>query len=123
MFAEPDPHDRTPLSVDPKTFDLALLIGLSVVAGLGLIVEVVAAELGDDWLLGLFPIISLRYEQNLPAWYLMGLYVLVAVVAGLAGAVDRREAPARLLWATLVVTLVWLYLEILRLLSKLYSRD
>lgn len=111
MFAEPASHDRTPLGVDPKTFDLALLIGLCLVAGLGLIVEVLAAELDDDWLYGLFPIISLRYEQNLPAWYLMGLYALAAVAAGLATAVDRREAPARLLWATLVVTLVWLSLD------------
>lgn len=64
----------------------------------------------------------------------IGISALVIVVAALNLALDfdfienaaNRGAPAKVEWYAafgLLVTLVWLYLEILRLLAKLQSRD
>lgn len=111
MDSDPRVQSRTPLKVDPRSFDLGLLLGFAAVASLGLIIESLGIGLADDWLFGLFPIISLQYEQNLPAWYLMGLYLLAGLLAGLVASVDRREQPAKLLWISLSVSLVWLSLD------------
>ncbi|MEO2108897.1 MAG: Bax inhibitor-1/YccA family protein, partial [Actinomycetota bacterium] len=64
----------------------------------------------------------------------IGISAVVIVVAALNLALDfdfienaaNRGAPAKVEWYAafgLLVTLVWLYLEILRLLAKLQSRD
>ncbi len=122
MNTDSRPHSRTPLEIDPRSFDRSLLLGFTAVAALGLIIESLAASLADDSLFGLFPIISLRYEQNLPAWYLMGLYLLAGFLACLIAAADRREQPAKLLWISLAATLVWLSLDEFAGLEAMLSR-
>ncbi len=69
-----------------------------------------------------------------PTWFGIGFSVVVVIIAALNLVLDfdfiedaaNRGAPKYLEWYGaygLMVTLVWLYIEILRLLSKLNSRD
>jgi uncharacterized YccA/Bax inhibitor family protein len=71
---------------------------------------------------------------NQPSWLGIGFSVVVVIIAALNLVLDfdfieeaaNRGAPKYLEWYGafgLMVTLVWLYIEILRLLSKLNSRD
>ena len=71
---------------------------------------------------------------NSPSWLGIGFSVFVVIIAALNLVLDfdfietaaNRGAPKYLEWYGafgLMVTLVWLYLEILRLLAKLNSRD
>ena len=111
MLPDPSPQNQTLINLDPRSYELTLLLGFTTVTALGLVIEALAAGLNDDWLLGLFPVISLNYEQNLPAWYLMGLYLMGSLLAGLILAVDPRRHQARLLWASLAAGLAWLSLD------------
>jgi len=71
---------------------------------------------------------------NQPSWLGIGFSAVVVVIAALNLVLDfdfietaaNRGAPKYLEWYGaygLMVTLVWLYIEILRLLAKLNSRD
>ena len=101
---------------------------LGVLAATGGICLVYAA----GWILGMFGIgIPYIHESGLIG---IGFSVFVVVIAALNLVLDfdliergvERGAPKHMEWYggfALLVTLVWLYLEILRLLAKLQSRD
>ena len=101
---------------------------LGVIAATGGIMLVYAATI----VLGLFGVnIPLIHESGLVG---IGFSLLVVVVAALNLVVDfdmietgvERGAPKYMEWYgafAMMVTLIWLYVEFLRLLSKVYSRD
>jgi uncharacterized YccA/Bax inhibitor family protein len=83
------------------------------------------------WIMGMFGVASF-YAGN--SWLSIGVSAVIAGIAAFNLIVDfavideqsKNGAPKYMEWYSafgLLVTLVWLYLEILRLLSKLQSRD
>ncbi len=86
---------------------------------------------GITFLLSLFGVNALFWAQ--PTWLGIGISALICVVAGLSLVLDfgtiqqgvEAGAPKYMEWYAafgLMVTLVWLYLEVLRLLALLRSR-
>ena len=84
-----------------------------------------------SWVIGFFGVSSFIHGNSL---FSIGFSLVVVVIAALNLILDfsfiensiRMGAPKQLEWYAsfgLIVTLIWLYLEFLRLLSKLNSRD
>lgn len=66
----------------------------------------------EEELWGLFPMFSLHDDQNLPRWYLAGLWLGLGLLCWLKGRTDRRAAaPERLAWSGLALFCVALSLD------------
>ncbi len=96
------------ITLSPRICRNLLLANLAVLTALGLGLELLEAA-GDHWLLGLYPIVSLEYDHNLPTWVLTGLFAAAALLCALHGADATRFA--RCAWRTLAVALLILSLD------------
>ena len=85
-----------------------------------------------SWLLSMFTSFQAVHQGN--SWMSIGISVFVIVIAALNLFLDfdqiekgaQQKMPKYMEWygaMGLMITLVWLYIEFLRLLSKLSSRD
>lgn len=77
--------------IDVVVLRWRLVIGVAIVAGLGLAAEVWYARLPGDLIEALRPKLSLSYEGNLPTWFSSSLLLVCALAAG-------RIASARPPW-------------------------
>lgn len=86
------------VTLSPATLNRAAvcLVGLLLLLGIG--AESLAILLDDDWLFGLFPIVSLQYSQNLPTWALTMLFAAAGSLAGLLYAIDRAQGRPSVRW-------------------------
>ena len=132
------------IAITAISYTLCILFGLLSIYRLGIIkptenfkLGVVAATGGLffvyllSWILGFFniavPIIS--SNSNMGILFSVGVVVIAALNLVLdfdfIEEASEKGAPSYMEWYGafgLLVTLIWLYLEILRLLAKLYSR-
>lgn len=111
MLTESQGPEGLAVELDPASIGPVLQLGLLAITASGLIVEALAVILGDTWLLGLYPIISLTYEQSLPLWYLMGLLALSGLLACLLSQAGRQGRRESLFWSSLAVGLALLSLH------------
>lgn len=85
-----------------------LLVAVAVVAGLGLLVELLHAESGAEWLETLLPKLSLSYEENLPTVF-SSLVLLACAVA--AGAIALARPPMYRYWWFIALLAGWISLD------------
>lgn len=87
--------------VDPAALRLRLLLGVAVVAGLGLASELVQHEV-------LTPKLSLSYEGNLPTWFSSSVLLLCAVAAG---AIARARPALHAHWWGIALVAGWMSID------------
>lgn len=79
-----------------------LAVGVAVVAGAGLLIELVHARTHADIVESLVGLLSLSYEQNVPTWFASSLLLACAVLlAAIAIDVGERGGRYRARWAIL----------------------
>lgn len=83
--------------LDPRALRRWLLVGVAIVAGLGLAIELWHAHSHDAVVEALLPKLSLSYESNLPTWFSSSLLLACGVAAGVIAA--ARPAWHRHWWA------------------------
>ena len=85
-----------------------LLIGVAIVAGLGLAAELLHAFAAFDLGETLLPKLSLSYEQNLPTWFSSSLLLLCAIAAG---AIAAARPAMRWHWWGMCAVAAWMSLD------------
>ena len=97
------------INLSPRICRRFLLANAFVLALFGLGLELLEDAVGDHWLLGLYPVVSLQYDHNLPTWVLTGLFALAALLCGLNG--EGASSFARYAWRSLALAFVILSLD------------
>jgi hypothetical protein len=95
----------------PDVLRRRLLVGVGVVATLGLIVELWHACSDDAVIAALLPRLSLSFEANLPTWFASALLLGCAVAAGAIASRLPRGAPWRRHWWGVSISLGWVSLD------------
>lgn len=85
-----------------------LLVAVAVVAGLGLVVEMLHVQSAAEWLETLLPKLSLSYEANLPTWFSSSLLLACAVAAG---AIAFMRPPLYRHWRFIALLAGWMSLD------------
>ena len=85
-----------------------LFYGVAIVAGLGLLVEVLHARSPNEVVEALLPKLSLSYEANLPTWMSSSLLLVCAIVAG---AIAALRPPWHRHWWGITAVLAWMSLD------------
>jgi hypothetical protein len=94
--------------VDPRVLRRTLLVGVALVAALGLAVELAHLSVRSDVIEAVLPKLSLSYEGNLPTWFSSSLLLLCAIAAG---SIAAARPPMRLHWWGMCVVAGWMSLD------------
>lgn len=94
--------------IDVATLRRRVFFVVAIVAGLGLLVEVLHARSPNDVVDALLPKLSLSYEGNVPTWVSSGLLLLCALAAGAIA--SARPAWHRHWWGITAI-LAWMSLD------------
>lgn len=94
--------------IDPRALRRWLLLGVVVVAALGLASEIVHAKSTAAWSEALLPYLSLSGEANVPTWFSSSVLLVCALVAG---AIARARPPQHRHWWGIAVMLAYMSLD------------
>jgi hypothetical protein len=94
--------------VDPDALRRRLLLGVAIVAMLGLAIELIHLRMHDELVEVLLEKLSLSYEGNLPTWWSSALLLGNAVAAG---AIATRRPPQALHWWGIAAVAGWMSLD------------
>lgn len=94
--------------LDWRTVRRRLLVGVGIIAALGLAIEAAHARSHAPWIESLLSTLSLSYEGNLPTWFSSSLLLACAVAAG---AIARGRPLMHRRWWFISLLAGWMSLD------------